>query len=207
MILFKFFTAFFVLYLAIGRLITNKELIRQKRAFDLFAFKHLRRFAYSSNKDLFKVYHRTTIKLLRVFFITFIIYSLLGGTAIYSAYLFTGSILLLISFTSPEQYKIDLRKGFSFWSQNFLLAGLGLLVLWLIDRFEGTNQLQIILAMFIEPIIQTQQSTGLPPIVFWGLVAFTLLLVLFFNFFSWMILRSCMWCLILVLYLHQKVLA
>lgn len=185
-------------------MVTNKMLIRQKRVFDLFAFRLLRRFAFSSNKDLFELYHKNTIKLLRVFFISFIVYSLLGGTPIYSAYLFTGSILLLISFTSPKQFKMDFKKGLLFWGQNLLFGGLGFLCIWLIDWHEGTNHSQMILSMFIHPIIEVQQASGFTPSVFWTLMSVTLLVIIFINYISWVILRSSMWVFTLTLKIYAR---
>jgi len=130
---------FFMTYNGIGPKIKNKGFIRFKWWIDYYAVKFLRRFAYTSNKELFNSYYKTSIKAMRVIFVGCIVWALIGANPLYFSFLFVACILLIISFTSPKQFKKDIVSGFKFWTTKIAFAVLGFGVIWLLDLKKGTG--------------------------------------------------------------------
>ncbi|MEM9858109.1 MAG: hypothetical protein AAF843_12165 [Bacteroidota bacterium] len=184
---------FFMVYHGVGSKIKNKRLSRLKWWVDYYAVKFLRRFAYTSNKELFNSYYKTSIKAMRVMFIGCIVWALIGANPLYFSFLFVASILLIISFTSPKQFKKDIVSGFKFWTTNIGLSALGFSVIWLLDLKEGTNHFDQLTTVLIQPMIQIQQSSRLPPAVFWTVFALFLIFMFCFNILFWLFMRGCAW--------------
>lgn len=184
---------FFMAYHGIGSKIKNKRLVRFKWWIDYYAVKFLRRFAYTSNRVLFNSYYKTSIKAMRVIFIGCIVWALIGANPLYFSFLFVASILLIISFTNPKQFKKDIISGFKFWATKTVFASLGFAVIWLLDLKEGTNHVDQLTTIFIQPMIQIQQSSGFPPVVFWTVFALFLVFMFCFNILFWLFMRGCAW--------------
>lgn len=187
-----FVIVFFLVYNEIGGSITQKNFVKIKRSFDLLLFRFLRLFAFTHNKELFHTCYSITIKLLRAFFVGFIVFVLLGGTPEYTPFLIIGTAFLIISFTSPKQLKLDFVNGFKFWTTVILFNILGLCLFWLIDLTEGTNHLTVFINMFRAPIALGEKQLGVSQTTVWMLLALTVIFLIVFFATMWLILRTSM---------------
>lgn len=183
---------FFYLYHGIGSKITNKYLLQKKRTFNLWTFKKVRHFAFSRTRQLMEEYYSLSKWLLRLAVISFITIRLMGGIPVISPFLFLAAVLLLIAFTSPKQLKLDYINALKFHGQGLLSSVLGVILIWLVDWYEGSDFLNQIVNALFEPINQIQQQRGYPVWFFWTIIGIGLIAILLIQLFSWAVLTLSM---------------
>ncbi|HLW31188.1 MAG TPA: hypothetical protein VKX40_02925 [Aequorivita sp.] len=176
--------AFFLFYFSIGTKITNKKIKKLKQEFDYFTFKNLKKFAISSNKVLFDSYYKICIKLLRAFLISAMLLSLIGFKPIHSAYLLVFTALLLISFTSAKQYKLDLIENLTL----LMFIGIAFSSIW----FIYPSQLQELNLAFSNDINLTASALGITKETLLILLAATLLYMVFSKLILWLVMKTLM---------------
>lgn len=180
--------AFFLFYFSIGTKITNKKIKKLKQEFDYFTFKNLKKFAISSNKVLFDSYYKICIKLLRAFLISAMLLSLIGFKPIHSAYLLVFTALLLISFTSAKQYKLDLIENLKSCSTLLMFIGIAFSSIW----FIYPSQLQELNLAFSNDINLTASALGITKETLLILLAATLLYMVFSKLILWLVMKTLM---------------